>query len=148
MTLSLSERDGRTSSKVRFMGAPAGLNPELRKRELQREEDERERAALRREAQQRRVRERTLEATRRRVQTGGAGALSAAFLEGGASDDELEDIGMLKREFKSGGASRASLPKRQRSESLSAASDAASDEDAVGRKKRATARVVDDDEDL
>ena len=91
VTLSLAERGDRSASKVRFLGAAAGANPELKKKELQREEDERERAALRREAQQRRVRERNLE--RRRVQTGGGGArsLTAAFLEGDASDEEAEE---------------------------------------------------------
>lgn len=152
VTLSLAERGDRSASKVRFLGAAAGANPELKKKELQREEDERERAALRREAQQRRVRERNLE--RRRVQTGGGGArsLTAAFLEGDASDEEAEekerDAVPLKSHVGRTGVARAGLPKRLRSESLSGASDAASEEDAVGRKKRVTARVVDDDEDL
>ena len=146
MTHSLAERGDRSSSKVRFLGAASGTNPELKKRQLQREEDERERAALRREAQQRRVRERNLD--RRREQSSGAraGAISASFLEG-ASDEEVDDVVLLKSQIRPS-ATRAGLPKRQRSESISAASDAVSDEDAVGRKKRATARVVDDDEDL
>ena len=144
MTHSLAERGDRSSSKVRFMGAAAGPNPEMKKRELQREVDEKERAVMRREAAQRRVRERNLD--RRDRGTSRASGITASFLEG-ASDEEADDVVLLKSQIRPG-ATRAALPKRQRSESISAGSDALSDEDAVGRKKRATARVVDDDEDL
>uniref|UniRef100_A0A915PJL6 RNA polymerase-associated protein LEO1 n=1 Tax=Setaria digitata TaxID=48799 RepID=A0A915PJL6_9BILA len=91
VTLSMADRSNK-SQKVKVLTA-VGLNPESKKAEIVRKEEERMRAQNRREAQQRR--------NRMRPSIGRSG-LTANFLEDRDEDSEEESISAIKSRYKHG----------------------------------------------
>jgi RNA polymerase-associated protein LEO1 len=103
MTLSLADRSQKTAGiKVLNM---VGNNPESRRDEMIKKEEDKLRASVRRENKQRRVRERA---------SGSRGGLSSSYLENDYDDDDDENaisLSAIKNRFKKGGAAAAGKSK-------------------------------------
>lgn len=94
MTLSLADRSQKTQG-IKVIST-VGSNPEARREEMMKQEEDRLRASLRRESKQRRVRERV---------TGRGGGLSQSYLEQDLDDDDDENVislSAIKNRYKGG----------------------------------------------
>lgn len=143
MTLSLADRSQKTQG-IKVLST-VGSNPEQRRDEMMKQEEDRLRASLRRESKQRRVRERV---------TGRGGGLSASYLEGDIDDDDDENVislSAIKNRYKPGGPNP-----RQKSRANIYSSDEDDDDDGgsdiedrmkARKLEKAKALKMSDDED-
>ncbi|VDN05254.1 unnamed protein product [Thelazia callipaeda] len=141
VTLSMADRSNK-SQKVKVLTA-VGLNPESKKAEIVRKEEERMRAQNRREAQQRR--------SRMRPSLGRPG-LTANFLEDRDEESEEESIASIKNRYKHGLDDRPLIGHSDSEDSDSKRlHDAKMDSDDSGsdqeRKKNKKKKVIIDDDD-
>lgn len=142
MTLSLADRSQKTQG-IKVLST-VGSNPDQRRDEMMKQEEDKLRAAVRRESKQRRVRERV---------GGSRGGLSTSYLEGDLDDDDDENaisISAIKNRFKAGGnqkqKSRANIYSSDEDDDDNDGSDI---EDRMKARKleKAKALKVSDDED-
>ena len=170
VTMNMAERSQKTKgTKVHAIGdtekdpeksKAVSVNPfpHIRAQEMVRREEERLRAAMRRDNSSRRIRER-----------GAYGALSSSYLEPGDSDEEIDNVGAIKRQFKQSsgavlrgerdeddytplGSSRhaaggsESSRRLERAKRIVSDDDNASDEEAAATTTTQKRRVIEDDE--
>lgn len=144
VTLSMADRSNK-SQKVKVLTA-VGSNPESKKAEIVRKEEERMRAQSRREAQQRR--------NRMRPSLGRSG-LTANFLEDRDEDSDEESISAIKNRYKHGLDDRPLIGHSDSEDSDSKrlhdakkdSEDSDSDQERRKQKKRKVIIEDDDDED-
>ncbi|VDN31113.1 unnamed protein product [Gongylonema pulchrum] len=142
VTLSMADRSNK-SQKVKVLTA-VGSNPESKKAEIVRKEEERVRAQNRREAQQRRSRLRP---------SLGRAALSNNFLEDREEESDAESIAAIKNRYKYGLDEKPLIGNSDSEESdgkrpiYPQTNSANSDSDQEKRKQKKRKVIIEDDDD-